>query len=101
MAECHGHLYGRRPSTATLDVSMQLSDLTSAQALRSAIDLQPIDGPDGRVFPPTYPPPDGTNNKNPRHVVETLPTGQKRLLSDGGASQANWQESAMVAASSA
>lgn len=77
---------------------MPLSDLTSAQALRSTIDLQPVDGPDGRVFPPTYPPAEGSNSKGPRHVVETLPTGQKRVLIDSVASQANRQEAALVAA---
>src|SRR5215207_1985070 len=78
--------------------SMQLSDFTRAQALRSVVDLQPIDGADGRVFPPTYPPPEGSNSKSPRHVVETLPNGHKRVLIDSVASQANRQEAALVAA---
>jgi CRISPR-associated protein Csb1 len=77
---------------------MPLTDLVSAQALRSTINLQPIDGPDGRVFPPTYPPLEGSNSKGPRHVVETLPTGEKRVLIDSVASQANRQEAALVAA---
>ena len=34
------------------------------------------------MFPPTYPPPEGSNSKGPRHVVETLPTGEKRVLID-------------------
>jgi CRISPR-associated protein Csb1 len=77
---------------------MQISELTNLQALRSSIELQPIDGPNGRVFPPTYPPPEGSSSKHARHVVETLRNGENRVLVDSVASQANRQEAALIAA---
>ena len=80
---------------------MDLVDFAQAQALRSAIELQPIDGPGGRIFPPTYPPASGAADKAARHVVETLPSGERRVLVDSVASQANRQEAALVAARAA
>lgn len=77
---------------------MKLQALFGAQALRSQVSLEPIDGPGGRIFPPTYPGPKGTNDEPPRHVVEKLPDGRLRVLVDGVASQANRQEAALVAA---
>jgi CRISPR-associated protein Csb1 len=77
---------------------MQLSKLTSAQALRSIVDLQPIDGPGGRIFPPTYSAANGAADNKARHVVEDLRDGQRRVLIDSVASQANRQEAALVAA---
>jgi hypothetical protein len=49
---------------------MQISQLTNLQALRSTIELQPIDGPNGRVFPPTYPPPKASSSKHARGRAE-------------------------------
>ena len=79
---------------------MKLTELTQAQALRASIDLTPIDGAGGRIFPPTYPRPVGAKEKEPRHVVEKLPSGERRVLIDSVASQANRQEAALVAARS-
>ena len=79
-------------------IVMSLRELMSAQALRSSVSLQPIDGPSGRIFPPTYPGNDTDREKKPRHAVERLPTGQLRVLVDSVASQANRQEAALVAA---
>lgn len=77
---------------------MKLRDFAEAQALRATVDLQPVDGPEGRLFPPTYPAPEGAREKEPRHVVERLPSGELRVLIDSVASQANRQEAALVAA---
>lgn len=79
---------------------MRLRELIAAQALRSSVSLEPIDGPGGRIFPPTYPPAesDRDREKKPRHVVERLPDGRLRVLVDSVASQANRQEAALVAA---
>jgi CRISPR-associated protein Csb1 len=76
---------------------MSLRELMSAQALRSSVALQPIDGPGGRIFPPTYPY-DERNGQKFCHVVERLPDGRARVLVDSVASQANRQEAALVAA---
>lgn len=79
---------------------MSLSELMSSQALRSITALQPIDGPGGRIFPPTFPTPDEIAKKTGQkasHVVERLPDGKLRVLVDSVASQANRQESALVA----
>ena len=70
--------------------SIELTTIMSAQALRSAVDLEPVDGPGGRIYPPTY--------SEEGHVVETLQDGTKRVLIDSVASQANRQEEALVAA---
>jgi len=54
---------------------MSLRDLMSSQALRSAVTLQPIDGPGGRIFPPTYPAPEEQARRGgPKfcHVVERV-----------------------------
>lgn len=75
---------------------MLLNDLMSAQALRCNISLDPIDGPGGRIFPPTYPGRDGA-----QHAVESLPDGTFRVLIDSVASQANRHEAALVAARAA
>ncbi len=80
---------------------MHLDDFIQAQALRATVELEPIDGPGGRLFPPTYPPAEGSRDKAPRHVVETLPSGEKRVLVDSVASQANRQEEALVTARTA
>ena len=77
---------------------MELAELMRAQALRSIINLEPIDGRGGRIFPPTYPAPEGASDKRARHAVEELPNGQRRVLVDSVASQANRQEAALVAA---
>ena len=82
---------------------MNLSEAMGGQALRAVVELTPIDGAGGRIFPPTYPPAaaGGPNNVFPRHVVEELPSGERRVLIDSVASQANRQEAALVAARSA
>jgi CRISPR-associated protein Csb1 len=80
---------------------MDLSILAGAQALRATVELTPVNGPGGRIFPPTYPAEAGSREKAPRHVVEELPSGQRRVLIDSVASQANRQEAALVAARSA
>ncbi len=83
---------------------MQLFDLIHSQALRSSLDLEPIDGPLGRVFPPTYggSENDGADRKGDiaktAHLVEKLSDGTLRVLIDSVASQANRQEAALVAA---
>lgn len=66
----------------------------SLQAVRCRIDLIPVDGPSGRIYPPTYP---GPRNV-PQHVVERLPDGSLRVLVDSVASQANRHEAALVGA---
>jgi CRISPR-associated protein Csb1 len=85
-------------------MTMQLLSLIDSQALRSSLDLEPIDGPRGRVFPPTY---GGAENNGAdkkgdaaktAHVVEQLADGALRVLIDSVASQANRQEAALVAA---
>jgi CRISPR-associated protein Csb1 len=83
---------------------MSLPELMSAQALRSSVSLQPIDGPGGRIFPPTYPAPDDQARRSGQkfcHVVERLGEGRARVLVDSVASQANRQEAALVAARTA
>jgi CRISPR-associated protein Csb1 len=80
---------------------MDLSILAGAQALRATVELTPVDGSGGRIFPPTYPAEAGSREKAPRHVVEELPSGQRRVLVDSVASQANRQEGTLVAARSA
>jgi CRISPR-associated protein Csb1 len=82
---------------------MHLFQLINSQALRSTLNLEPIDGPNGRVFPPTYSADNegadrkGDNARSP-HVVEKLPDGSLRVLIDSVASQANRQEAALVEA---
>jgi CRISPR-associated protein Csb1 len=80
---------------------MHLTQLTNAQALRSVVKLEPIDGKGGRIFPPTYPAGEGASDKKARHAIEDLPGGQRRVLIDSIASQANRQEAALVAARAA
>ncbi len=83
---------------------MRLFDLIHSQALRSSLDLEPIDGPLGRIFPPTYGgfENDGADRKGDTaktaHLVEKLADGTLRVLIDSVASQANRQEAALVAA---
>jgi CRISPR-associated protein Csb1 len=80
---------------------MSLRELMSAQALRSSVALQPVDGPGGRIFPPTYPLSDDQARRVGQkfcHVVERASEGRIRVLVDSVASQANRQEAALVAA---
>jgi CRISPR-associated protein Csb1 len=80
---------------------MKLSELMAAQALRSSVSLQPIDGSGGRIFPPTYPSSDEQARRTGQkfsHVVERMAEGKLRVLVDSVASQANRQEAALVAA---
>jgi CRISPR-associated protein Csb1 len=78
---------------------MRLQELTNAQALRSIVKLEPVEGPGGRVFPPTFPAEEGTKGRQKfRHAVEEVGDGRKRVLIDSVASQANRQEAALVEA---
>jgi CRISPR-associated protein Csb1 len=78
---------------------MRLQELIGAQALRTIVQLEPAEGPGGRVFPPTYPVEDGAKGKQQfRHAVEERGDGRKRVLIDSAASQANRQEAALVEA---
>lgn len=74
-------------------MSITLSDLTAARALRAITLLEPIDGPGGRVFPMT-----ALGDRGGQHVIEDGPEG-RRVLIDSCASQANRQEAALLAAS--
>ena len=70
-----------------------------AVALRSRLDLQPVDGPGGKVFPPTY-----AVNASHKYAVETRhvhdpETGDREVqtvLLDSVASQANRAELALL-----
>ena len=70
-----------------------------AVALRSRMDLQPVDGPGGKVFPPTY-----AVNASHKYAVETRhvhdpETGDREVqtvLLDSVASQANRAELALL-----
>lgn len=83
---------------------MQLDAIMRAQALRSTVDLEPISGPGGHIFPPTYAATRETKDdrlKLPGHATERLPDGSLRVLVDSVASQANRQEAALVDARAA
>ena len=69
--------------------SLTLDDLDQVQALRARIELQPVDGAGGRVFPMTV--------EGGQHVLEDGPDG-RRVLVDSCASQANRQELALLTA---
>ena len=61
-------------------------------ALRSKTTLQPADGPGGKVFPPSYRPPEGATHK---YAMEERQVGDKvvqTVLLDSVASQANRAE---------
>jgi CRISPR-associated protein Csb1 len=77
-------------------MSIALADLGSARALRARALLEPIDGPDGRIFPPTAMPAD-KRDKETGHVFEEGRDGL-RVLVDSCASQANRQELALLQA---
>ncbi|MCY3911078.1 MAG: type I-U CRISPR-associated RAMP protein Csb1/Cas7u [bacterium] len=65
-----------------------------AVALRSRTELQPADGPGGKVFPPTY-----AVNAEHRYAVETRQVGDREVqtvLLDSVASQANRAELALL-----
>jgi CRISPR-associated protein Csb1 len=81
---------------------MRLKELTGAQALRSIVELEPAEGPGGRIFPPTFPVEEGTKGRQKfRHAVEEVGGGLRRVLIDSAASQANRQEAALVEARTA
>lgn len=64
-----------------------------AVALRSIVRLQPVDGPGGKVFPPTY-----AVNADHKYAVEERQVGDKvvtTVLLDSVASQANRAELAL------
>jgi len=66
----------------------------SAVALRSRTELQPADGPGGKVFPPTY-----AVNAEHKYAVETRQVGDQEVqtvLLDSVASQANRAELALL-----
>lgn len=65
-----------------------------AVALRSRTELQPADGPGGKVFPPTY-----AVNAEHKYAVETRQVGDREVqtvLLDSVASQANRAELALL-----
>lgn len=65
-----------------------------AVALRSLMRLQPVDGPGGKVFPPTY-----AANAEHKYAVEERQVGDKvvtTVLLDSVASQANRAELALL-----
>ena len=65
-----------------------------AVALRSRTELQPVDGPGGKVFPPTY-----AVNAEHKYAVETRRVGDREVqtvLLDSVASQANRAELALL-----
>lgn len=65
-----------------------------AVALRSLTELQPVDGPGGKVFPPTY-----AVNAGHKYAVETRQVGDREVqtvLLDSVASQANRAELALL-----
>ena len=65
-----------------------------AVALRSRTELQPADGPGGKVFPPTY-----AVNAEHKYAVETRQVGEREVrtvLLDSVASQANRAEMALL-----
>ena len=65
-----------------------------AVALRSRTELQPVDGPGGKVFPPTY-----AVNAGHKYAVETRQVGDREVqtvLLDSVASQANRAELALL-----
>ena len=65
-----------------------------AVALRSRTELQPADGPGGKVFPPTY-----AVNTGHKYAVETRQVGDREVqtvLLDSVASQANRAELALL-----
>ncbi|MDE0268055.1 MAG: type I-U CRISPR-associated RAMP protein Csb1/Cas7u [Acidimicrobiaceae bacterium] len=67
-----------------------------AVALRSTVRLQPVDGPGGKVFPPTYA---TTASKSNKYVVEDRQLGDRvatTVLLDSVASQANRAELALL-----
>jgi CRISPR-associated protein Csb1 len=50
--------------------------------------LQPVQGADTPVFPPTFAPPEGDREKKPAYVIDSLPGGSVALIDTVGA-QAN------------
>lgn len=81
---------------------MDLDALAAAAALRMNLALEPIDGPGGRVMPPTHPEARKVGNASATgHVVETYHEdgrSLRRVLVDSIASQANRHEAALVTA---
>jgi CRISPR-associated protein Csb1 len=75
-------------------MSVSLSKLGVARALRAHVFLEPIDGPDGRIFPPTVMLAD---KKGAGHVFQEGPD-RLNVLVDSCASQANRQELALLQA---
>lgn len=73
-------------------MSIALAELAAARALRASVLLEPVDGPNGRVFPMT-----ALGSRGGQHVVEEGLDG-RRVLIDSCASQANRQEAALLAA---
>ena len=67
-----------------------------AVALRSAMSLQPADGPGGKVFPPTYA---VASNAEHKYAIEERQVGERvstTVLLDSVASQANRAELALL-----
>ena len=92
-----------RPTNSKLTVSWLIEAVTNHAALRRVRRLQPVGGVGDKLFPPTYPPPQGApKGTPPRHVFERrrLDAGDVWcVLIDSVQSQANRLEEALLAAS--
>lgn len=85
-----------------LDIGDLAEIVANDAAIRRRQRLQPVGGKGDKIFPPTYPPPDGASrNPPPRHVYEKRKIDGREVwcvLVDSVASQANRLEEALSAA---
>ena len=86
----------------TMDLQTLAQAVEEDAAFRVKRRLQPIGGPGDKIFPPTYPPPQGSlRNAPPRHVFERRRVDGGEVwcvLLDSVQSQANRLEEALLAA---
>ena len=86
----------------TMDLQTLAQAVEDDAAFRVKRRLQPIGGPGDKIFPPTYPPPQGSpRNAPPRHVFERRRVDGGEVwcvLLDSVQSQANRLEEALLAA---
>ena len=86
----------------TMDLQTLAQAVGEDAAFRVVRRLQPIGGPGDKIFPPTYPPPQGSpRNAPPRHVFERRRVDGGEVwcvLLDSVQSQANRLEEALLAA---
>lgn len=92
-----------RSRNSTLTVSWLIEAITNHAALRRIRRLQPVGGVGDKLFPPTYPPPQGARrDAPPRHVFERRHVEGNDVwcvLIDSVQSQANRLEEALLVAS--